>query len=211
MARHDQRYTQTPEDYNSRGNSRRLFCNPRANHGVVELPCAEHCCLEKAPIPIIIIGFLYYILPFRSRINSVHYNHIIELLRSKLVEIAGVPDNANLYNWSVIKSIFYNLVDNDKSLTIIAGSAYDNGYIWTTFADLTVLSLCFAFLCVMMFYLDVNSAIIAFLTFIIWSLICHVGSIVTTRKQIAIGDEQLVVIKTMYADKVREFFDGLTK
>ncbi len=178
--------------------------------GLWNFPVPNIVDLEKAPIPII-IGLLYYILPLRSRINSIHHNQIIELLRYKLVKIAGVPDNLNLYKWSVVKSIFYNLVDNDKSLTIIAGSAYDNGYIWTTFADLTVLSLCFAFLCVLMFYLDVNSAIIAFLTFIIWSLICHVGSIVTTRKQIAIGDEQLVVIKTMYADKVREFFDDLTK
>jgi hypothetical protein len=110
-----------------------------------------------------------------------------------------------------VKSIFYNLIDNDKSLTIIAGSAYDNGYIWTTFADLTVLSLGFSFVCVVMFYFDVNSAMIAFVTFLLWSLVCHFGSIVTTKKQAAIGDQQLAVIKTLYADKVREFFDGLTK
>jgi|ERR1700722_5122692 hypothetical protein len=66
--------------------------------GLWNFPVPNIADLEKAPIPII-IGFLYYILPFRSRMNSVHYNHIIELLRSKLVEIAGVPDNANLYNW----------------------------------------------------------------------------------------------------------------
>jgi hypothetical protein len=178
--------------------------------GLWNFPVPKLSDLDKTPIPII-IGYLYYISPLRDRINSVHHKYIIELLRSKLVAISDYPDNPNLYTWSVVKSIFYNLVDNDKSLSIIAGSAYNNGYIWTTFADLTVLSLCFAFVCVVMFYFDVNSAMIAFVTFILWSLICHVGSIVTTKKQIAIGDEQLAVIKTMYADKVREFFDGLAK
>jgi hypothetical protein len=178
--------------------------------GLWNFPVPNLADIEKAPIPII-IGFLYYVSPLRDRINSAHHKYVIELLRSKLVDISGLPDNRNLYPWNLVKSIFYNLIDNDKSLTIIAGSAYDNGYIWTTFADLTVLSLGFSFVCVVMFYFDVNSAMIAFVTFLLWSLVCHFGSIVTTKKQVAIGDQQLAVIKTLYADKVREFFDGLTK
>jgi hypothetical protein len=178
--------------------------------GLWNFPVPNLADIEKAPIPII-IGFLYYVSPLRDRINSAHHKYVIELLRSKLVDISVLPDNRNLYPWNLVKSIFYNLIDNDKSLTIIAGSAYDNGYIWTTFADLTVLSLGFSFVCVVMFYFDVNSAMIAFVTFLLWSLVCHFGSIVTTKKQVAIGDQQLAVIKTLYADKVREFFDGLTK
>jgi hypothetical protein len=166
--------------------------------------------LGEMPVPII-IGLLYYITPLRERVNSVHHNLIIELLRSKIVSITGRPDNADLYTWKRLKPLFYKFVDNDKSLTIIASRAYDNGFAWTTFADLTVLALVFSLFCVILWYFDVNSALIALGVFLTWSLICHWGSLVTTKKQIAIGEEQIDVIKTMYANEVKTFFNDLEK
>jgi hypothetical protein len=73
--------------------------------GLWNFPVPNLADIEKAPIPII-IGFLYYVSPLRDRINSAHHKYVIELLRSKLVDISGLPDNRNLYPWNLVKSIF---------------------------------------------------------------------------------------------------------
>jgi hypothetical protein len=166
--------------------------------------------LGEMPVPII-IGLLYYVTPLRERINAVHHNLIKELLRSKIVSITGRPDNSDFYTWKRLKPLFYKFVDNDKSLTIIASRAYDNGFAWTAFADLTVLALVFSLFCVVLWYFDVNSAMIALVIFLSWSLICHWGSLVTTKKQIAIGEEQIDVIRAMYSNEVKAFFNDLEK
>lgn len=166
--------------------------------------------IEKGGVGVIFIALVYYISPLRDRMNKQHHKRITDLLRLRLVQLSGKADNPDLYKWRTLKPMFFNLVDNDKSLTIIASKAFDNGYYWTTSADISAIALAFAGLCVFLFLLNVDGSFISVVMFILISLVGHIASIITTRKQISIGNEQIDVIHQYHLDEVKRYFNELS-
>ena len=152
---------------------------------------------SKAPYLIVLVvpAVLYYITPIRARINDANHNRITENLRAGLVSIAGYNDDRVKYSWRNLRSLFFKLVDDDKSLSTKASLAYFNGLIWTSLADSGAVALFYALLSVVFYYFDVSNALLAVGIFIAILVVSIIGGRVVTNRQIAIGNEQLEHIR----------------
>ncbi len=152
---------------------------------------------SKAPYLIIVVipGVLYYITPIRARINNANHDQITENLRAGLVSIAGYSDDRVKYSWKNLRSLFFKLVDDDKSLTTKASLAYFNGLIWTSLADSGAVAFLYALLSVVLYYFDVQYALLAVAIFAAILIVSIIGGRVVTNRQIAIGNEQLEHIR----------------
>lgn len=151
---------------------------------------------------------LYYITPARSWINGPHHLKITNFISNEMKRIAGYPEsNAT---WKQIRPLFFKLIDDDKSLTQKSKLAYSNGLIWTTFADSTVLAI---FASIAAFsaaaVLDINGGYPVAGLFVLIASFSICGSVVTTRRQIAIAEEQLEIIEMEYLDAVKQRIESL--
>src|SRR6516165_854498 len=122
-----------------------------------------------------------------------------------LFQSQAIPIKRNYIRGIIFEPLFYRLIDNDKSLSIIATRAYDNGYYWTTFADITTLALTCCLISIFFFYFQVNGSLIGLLCFLVILVIGRFGSKSTTKKQISIGDEQIDVIRRFYKSDVEKY------
>lgn len=152
---------------------------------------------------------IYYITPLRSWVNARHHERVTENLRKGLVEISGYPDKPEKYTWKHLRSLFYSLIDGDDSLKNKAELAYSNGVIWTSFADCTALALIFLVGTIGLYWLSLTEVVPAIATFLAIMVISIIGSFVTTRKQMSIGEEQLETIKFKYKTDVEKRLNSL--
>jgi hypothetical protein len=79
-----------------------------------------------------------------------------------------------------------------------------NGLLWTSFADSTAISVLYSLLAALLFTLGIREAAIAFVVFCVIGGASTVGSIVTTKKQIEIGAEQLELIELKYKTDIEK-------
>jgi hypothetical protein len=63
---------------------------------------------------------------------------------------------------------------------------------------------------VLLIFLDVPGGWLSFFAFLIISFLGHLGSKRTTDIHIAIGDEQLEVMRRFYSDDIRRYVDVLS-
>ena len=157
----------------------------------------------------IVPAAIYYITPLRKWINAPYHNRVVSNLRVGLVNVAGYSDKPNVYTWKSLRSLFFSLVDGDDSLKIKASLAYLNGLLWTSFANLTAISSAYALVAAILYFLKIEYAAIAFVVFCGIAMVSIVGSIVTTSKQIEIGDEQLEIIQLKYKSEVERRLNTL--
>jgi hypothetical protein len=156
-------------------------------------------------LPIIIIpAALYYVTPLRTWANARYHKRVTENLRAGLVRIAGYSDDPDAYTWKRLRPLFFSLVDSDDSLKNKASLAYMNGLLWTSFADSTAISVLYSLLAALLFTLGIREAAIAFVVFCVIAGASTVGSIVTTKKQIEIGAEQLELIELKYKTDIEK-------
>lgn len=88
----------------------------------------------------LIIAAMYQYLPVREWAHRPFREKIDERIRTRLVDISGLPDNQTNFSWKRVANVFYALVDNDKSLEKRSEDVMFNGAMMTTFADLTAIS-----------------------------------------------------------------------
>jgi hypothetical protein len=87
------------------------------------------------------LGAIYYALPLREWANQPYFDRVNQNLVSQLTRpFAGDPQFPTGLTWRQIRSTFYHFVDSDKSQETLMGLAYWNGAIWTSAADLRVIS-----------------------------------------------------------------------
>jgi hypothetical protein len=89
------------------------------------------------------LAAIYYITPLRNWANGIFHKRVNENLRFRMVMIAGLEDDPDRFSWSRVKDVFYRRIDSDTSLKERSGDIMTNGLIWTTLADVTVLSVIF--------------------------------------------------------------------
>ena len=153
-------------------------------------------------LSLLIPGLLYYITPLRSLLNDPHHSKLVEHIRSRMVGIAGVPDRPEKYTWKALRPLFFSLIDGDESLKKKSQLAYFNGAIWTTFADATALALFYLVACLVLWWLGVAGAGSAAVLFLIIAGVGFLGSLSTTRKQMAIASEQTEVMALKYKPEI---------
>jgi len=168
---------------------------------------------SKAPylVTIVMPAVLYYITPLRGWVNDSSHARIIENLRVGMVNIAGYLDKPEIYSWNNLRSLFFTLVDDNKSLSAKASLAYFNGLIWTGLADSAVIALGYALASVGLFYFDAPNATIALFVFVVITITSLLGKNVATSRQIAIGNEQLEVMKFEHKTAIEKRLNQLDR
>lgn len=152
----------------------------------------------------LVISTLYYLSGLRNWANQFWFEKVNENIRSQLIKIADLDDNTKIFSWTSIKPIFYNLIDNDKSLTINSEQAYFNGYIWTTCADVRAISFIFAVLSIFAFSFEVVGAKALIAIFVCIFGFTFLASAIATKKHMKIGNQQIKTIKLFHQTKLKE-------
>ncbi|MBA2084201.1 hypothetical protein DMTZ50_0002 [Dehalococcoides mccartyi] len=150
-------------------------------------------------IAVLVAGSLYYILGIRDLLWNQYHKRVKDNIKERL--LAPFIDGFNDYQQYIIKSgnqlmnIFYNFIDNDKSLSEKANIVRFNGLICTSSVDATIITAFGAFIFLIRFIIDKGGyAIYMCLILVALSLFCRYLVELTTRKHIALSNEQLDVI-----------------
>tara|TARA_R110002073_G_scaffold213234_1_gene373613 strand:- start:74 stop:700 length:627 start_codon:yes stop_codon:yes gene_type:complete len=161
-----------------------------------------------API-CLIIAYPYSLLNLTFVSNQPWFDEVNENLRKSMLDISGIPDEPDIYTWTKLRGIFYDLVDNDESLKTKAKLAYSNGLRWTTCADLRVISFLFIVISTIVYILGAQDAWIATTTFsAIWFLSFFASDMVT-KKHKNIGIQQIEIINQKYKNKLIEKLEAV--
>ncbi|RNL87185.1 hypothetical protein ED312_10250 [Sinomicrobium pectinilyticum] len=174
---------------------------------------------KEYSIPILIaiaFGTLFYLTDIRFLITNFSHkkidlnikNHVIKLYTKSLTD----EQKQFLYKNNRLKSVFYNIIDNDESLKKKQTNVYFNGLIWTSTADLVLISFLFAlvFLVSIMIFKEVADPLLmgGFILILI-SLISLVGHVLAFLKHIKLSNEQIEYIETHHIKRVDEIIDGM--
>lgn len=163
-------------------------------------------------IPALVLGGIYHIYEVRFTITNVSHRKIDLNITTSLLKIYNKNISQVEYNFlknRKMKHIFYNIVDKDASLTAKSQLVYFNGLLWTTTADLIILST-FSSLVYFVFglwifhttevwFIGVGFAGIAAL-----SVCLHFLSIL---KHYKLSNDQIEYIETHYQKELKEKID----
>jgi hypothetical protein len=152
----------------------------------------------------LILGALYYVLPFRKISNKPYFDQVTENLRLGLLRAAGLPDDPLIFSWKNLRPIFWPLVDNDKSLDKKSSLALFNGYLWTTVADCRAISIIFVIFSLGIAAAGIDKGIVSAVIFGAIGLLTYPFSKKLTAMHKGIGDEQIEIIAFHYSEKLRE-------
>jgi len=146
---------------------------------------------------------------FKESLAEVHKNIKARLLAPFL----GDPNVAPIKDWEprAFLKVFYNIVDNDPSLTEKTKDIYENGLLWSSYADLGVVSLFGVFLYLLAYYftrltdyLVVLGILVALFFFALVLIKISVG------KHKKLSDSQLEVITSIHRARLKELLYGLS-
>lgn len=165
--------------------------------------------IEKPTLSVIIPAAIYYLTPLRTWSNQHYFNKISEHLRMRLLQIANIPDDPKKYTWKTMRGIFFSLIDNDNSLTVKSKIIYFNGYLWTTAADIRILSLSYILPSGALYFLGIGGSIPALMFFVVVATITVPISSRLTRRHRSLGEEQLEIIQQKYAASLRQSLDRI--
>lgn len=95
-------------------------------------------------IPALVIGAIYQMCDVRFTVTNISHRKIDLNITSSLLKIYNktlTQDEHNYLKLKRLKHIFYNIIDNDSSLSAKSQLVYFNGILWTSTADLFILSI----------------------------------------------------------------------
>lgn len=95
-------------------------------------------------IPALVLGAIYHISDVRYTVTNISHRKIDLNITSSLLRIYNktlTQDELIYLNMKRLKHIFYNIIDNDASLSAKSQLVYFNGILWTSTADLLILSI----------------------------------------------------------------------
>jgi hypothetical protein len=165
-------------------------------------------------IPALVIGAIYHFLDFRFSITNVSHKKIDLNIVNSLLKIYNKPISHDEHNYlkdKRLKHIFYYFIDKDESLTAKSQLIYFNGLLWTSTADLFILSIfsCIVFLiCGLCFSNDLILLSVAY-AFIALLAFCFHAS--TIKKHLELSNEQLEYIETHYKSDLESKIEASLK
>ena len=154
--------------------------------------------------PLVAIAVFYGYSPFRSLANGRFYDRVNENIRTQMVRISGLPDDLNRFRWDRVKDVFYRRVDSDESLKKRSEDIMANGLIWTSLADLTILSALFALASGIFWFLGFKGGAEATAVMALTSVASRLMQDVSTRRHIDLGNDQLKYIAQYQHDAVKQ-------
>jgi hypothetical protein len=162
----------------------------------------------------IVLGVLYN--SFDIRYNVTNYTH-------KKIDLNIKNHIINLYNGSLspnqtqflfqknrLKQIFYKIIDNDPSLSIKKNNVFFNGLLWTSFADIFIITLFSSFLFILygIFGSYETDNILKYsgvlLIISLLSLLMHFQAFL---KHVKLSNDQIEFIETNHINTVKELIE----
>ncbi len=166
-----------------------------------------------------VIGTFFSSLKIRSVRNSKTHEQITDNIKSKLIA-HGLTTEIEKSRIEKIKSsrqlmnIFYYFIDNNESLKEKAKLVRDNGLIWTSTADIAILSclFCWIYFVLILFFepelLFVSAGLIIGCIGLLSGAILHPRAV---KDHIDLGNEQIEFIVTNHKKELQEKVTGLFK
>jgi len=155
-----------------------------------------------------ILGSIYYVLNLRNLTFDKPIKKINNNIKNKLIAFCEhceiLPENCTLKKDKTLMHIFYQLIDNDPSLTQKSKSVMLNGLVLSTVADVIVITLGFIpiYLVALAITKKVHfiwaTGIILFISILAWLLFLPKA----TNKHISLSNDQLDFIKVHYIEEV---------
>ena len=156
-----------------------------------------------------IFGSIYYILNLRKFTIAKPIEEINNNIKNKLIGFCEhckiSSDNCTLKKDKTLMHIFYNLIDNDPSLTQKSKSVMLNGLVLSTVADIIIITIGFTptYLFAFAFTNKIHFVLAAGITLVITILTWLVFLPKATNSHLSLSNDQLDFIKVHYAEKVR--------
>lgn len=175
--------------------------------------------LKDFSYPLIVafcIGVYFYLSNIRFLVTNYSHkridlnikNHIVKLYTGSLSEI----DKQFLFTNTKLKDIFYNIVDNDESLKTKAKNVYFNGLIWTSTADLFIISLFSSIVFIISAFIFRNvkmDLLTGGFLLIIVSFVSLGLHVLSFFKHINLSNEQISYIETHKISRVDELINNV--
>lgn len=165
-------------------------------------------------IPLIVaisLGAIYYVTDIRflvtnythKRIDLNIKNHIVNLYNGNLTN----TQRQYLFQNNRLKQIFYKIVDNDQSLSVKKNNVYFNGLLWTTFADIFIITLFGAIvILICTFFGDHQKSELRVFCFtlLLISIISLLFHVLAFFKHVKLSNDQIEFIETNHINTVKE-------
>lgn len=153
--------------------------------------------------PLAFVAVVFYLTPLRRWESQYFYRNINENIRARLVEISDLNDDKDRFTWKNLKPIFYEIIDNDKSLSGKSQVIMFNGFLWSSAADMVVLSILFSIIALLLNILGFEGAVRAFTAYTGISVLALFLQISLTGKHMQLGNDQLDHMEQLHRDKIR--------
>jgi hypothetical protein len=158
----------------------------------------------------IVVGYFYHRSELRKElIIKRHWTRTDDYIRDRMLDLLQPPllARARTLPKDTIKQIFWNLVDNDKSLTLKSEDIRWNGVFASSAADLAIFSAVFGFLHLVLFVFSVSPK-----AHMYWAIGCVITAIFSERvvvpwlvsRHIRLQEDQFNYVKTNLDDEVQE-------
>ncbi len=164
-------------------------------------------------IPALVLGAVYNMLNTRFFITNYSHRKIDLNITSSLLKIYNkelTQEQINFLKQKRLKHIFYKIIDNDASLTAKSQLVYSNGILWTSTADVFLISI-FASL----IYLGIGVPTKNTSIWMTGILLAGIGllsfslHILTIFKHFNLSNDQLEYIETHYIKTLKEKIDEI--
>lgn len=152
--------------------------------------------------PLVAIGVIYAYSPLRDLANRKFHQRVNENIRARLVRIAGLADDPNKYEWKRVKNVFYRQIDADPSLGKRSEDIMFNGVIWTSLADLSIISMMFVVFAVILWIAKFDGAAEATAVMGCICIASRLLQILSTSRHVALGNDQLDYMEQFRRDAI---------
>lgn len=152
-------------------------------------------------LPALLAVLAYNVLPLRKWTNAGHHRAVQENIRKKIASIAGIENSEDLPQKRVMDT-FYRQIDNDPTLKAKSEIIMSNGLIWTSLADLSVLSIIYAVFSIITYFIELFESDILFIQYAALAIISLLFQMVVTKRHIRLSDDQLEYMANFRSDEI---------
>lgn len=170
---------------------------------------AENTCYT---IAIVFIGVLYYIFHIRYVLWKPFNERIQNNIKNRLLKRYGKHLNqeqiVELKKGRKLMNIFYQIIDNDKSLTEKANRVRFNGLIWTSMMDIAIISFIGSIIFWIKYFFETENNNSIFAWCLLAATIIFIGlTEISTRKHLSLSNEQLDMICQLHKQELCRLID----
>ena len=163
-------------------------------------------------------GVIFYLTDVRFLITNFSHKKIDLNIKKHIIKLytpnLSKEEKQYLYQKGRLKTVFYNIIDNDESLKVKQNNVFLNGLIWTSMADLVLITFAFSiifFISIFIFKEADQELLIGGFIMILGSIIGLIAHVLAFFKHIKLGNDQIEYIETHHVNRVDEIINNMIK